>query len=176
MPVSRESLTYRDARGNTSTIRFFVNAATAADRTTKAQAVIDAILPLTNALLQRASGPVDYSTPLAYPAPAAGEGFTPIEDKLVLKGQCSNLQSWSIQLPAPIEAAFLADDETPDFTQAALAALIVVLQTAGAGGAVVSSLPGSPLALVYGGARIRRKAHRRFSLTTKNPQLTGPGL
>jgi len=176
MPTWKESVTFTDSRGQHARTTFYVTAATAVFAETKAGSVVAALTPVTSAVLYTARGPYNVENAFAYGTNPAGDQLTTAEDKLILAAVLSDNRPWRMSVPAPQPTTFLADDETPDFANADLAALLDELTTADGNGATVSGKGGEAVSSVYGGLRRRSRTQRRFTLRTRNPQLTGPGL
>lgn len=164
----REVRTYRDAKGNTARVSFFVaNTGTTATQFTAANTVNAAIDALTNAVVQSAIGPatgprqeVVYGTNATY----AG-----VEDKAIFTFQTSTGDIHRFQIPAPLASIFLADGETVDPTNTAVVAFVSAV--------VANCVSQNGEAITFGafGTRIRRKMRRKLTIFIKDPALTGPG-
>jgi len=167
MPVARQNVTFRDAKGNTSRMSFFVDGATAALQATAAVAVITPLQALSNAIISSTSGPATgVPTEVVYGTAA---DYQSVEDKAIMTFQTSTGDIHRFQVPAPLASIFLADGETVD------PANTLVVAYNSAVNANVTDRHGSLLAFGANGTRIRRKMHRRFNIFTKNPSLSGPG-
>lgn len=167
MPTYPQSATYRDDKGQTATVRFFVTAADEAAALTSAQAIVTALSALTNAAFDGARGA--YTSVPAAHAYGANATFESVEDKAMLTFQTEVGSMHRYQVPAPKEAIMLADGETVNPANGLVAAFAAAL---GAGGA---SRDGVAISDYIGGIRIRRRFQRRFNIFTLNPLLTGPG-
>ena len=159
--VFSQSYTFRDAKGNVSTTRLFV------DTAAHAAAIRAALDALTNASLNAAHG-IDAISPLPATYGAAGQ-FQSVEDKAHLTFTDASGQAHRYSVPAPLAAIFLADLETVDPANS----LVGAFSTAILAGAF--SRNGIAVTAFIGGVRIRRKLHRRLDIFTKNPAETGPG-
>src|SRR5215469_8761456 len=111
--AQKQSLTYRDAKGNTARYSFFVDGGTTANAASSAAGtVIAAIAPLTNAVLQSAVGPsLVVQQEVVYGTNAT---FASVEDKAVFTFQTATGDIHRTQIPAPVSSIFLADGETVD--------------------------------------------------------------
>lgn len=169
MPTYRSTVTFRDDKGQTARTGFYTVAADLTAAATAAQAVIDALTACTVAAFQSSHGPAE--SPPGTIAYGASGAYSDVEDKAEIAFTDAAGSVHRYQIPAPIAAAFLADDETLNPANAAVAALITAMTdgTTGSRSGVLNTG-------FLGGVRIRRRTQRRFSLITKNPALTGPGL
>jgi len=162
-----EAVTFRDAKGNTARVSFFVDSGgTAITQHAAAAAVITAMEALSNAIVQAYKGPAtNPSIAVVYGANAT---FASIEDKAIFTFLTADGSTHRYQIPAPLEAIFLADGETVDPSNTAVTAFTsaVVANTVGRTGT----------AITFGafGTRIRRKMRRRINIFTKDPSLSGP--
>jgi hypothetical protein len=167
MAVAKQSYTFRDSKGNTARISFFVSGANATAQATAANNVFVTITPLTNAAFQSSSGPeTAVPTEVVYGTSATYENA---EDKAVFTFQTAAGGIHRYQIPAPIAGMFLADGETVDNSNVAVTAFVSAVI------ANVVDRNGNPVAFGANGVRARRKLHRKLSIFTKNPTLTGPG-
>jgi len=161
-----EHLTYRDAKGNTGRVSYYVNGALgalAAD--TAAQAIATPLDALTNAHLQQAIGPfTSLPTEVIYGANAT---YGSIEDKAIFTFQTANGTIHRVQVPAPIAAIFLADGETIDTTNTLVVAFVSAY--------IANAFSRTGVAITFGaqGTRIRRKMHRRANIFVLDPSLVG---
>jgi hypothetical protein len=167
-----QPLSFVDARGDKSVMKFFISYDTVANGSTLVGSLASALAGVTNSAQNGGSGlgalppvPGTLGTQATYGS---------IEDKLVLTfvDSAGNLHRW--QVPAPKSALFLADQETADSANAALTTLVNVLINAGSHPYFVSSRHGEAMQTFAGGVRIRRKLRRRKSIFTRNPTETGP--
>ncbi len=167
MPVYRETLTFRDAKGQTARVSFYCTAATFAAATPLANTVATDMEALTNSAISQATGPY---TLIPSPVVYGGAGqFQDSSDKAALSFTTATGAIHRYQVPAPLAAIFLADLETVDPSNAAVTAFVAAME------AVACSRDGSAITTFIGGIRLRRKMPRRFNIFTKNPAETGPG-
>jgi hypothetical protein len=165
--VAKQSYTFRDAKGNTARVSFYVTGATATLQATAANNIFVTLTPLTNAAFQSSSGPETAApTEVIY---GTNSEYANAEDKAIFTFQAANGSIHRLQVPAPIAAIFQADGETVDPANAAVVAFVAAFIA----NAVTSA--GGAIGFGANGTRIRRKMHRRFSIFTKDPALTGPG-
>jgi hypothetical protein len=163
----KESVTYRDAKGNTGRVSFYVaSTGTVASEQLAANTVVNSIAALTNALEQSRTGPgtsvaglVTYGTNAEFPS---------IEDKAVFTFADANGGLHRFQIPAPKLAIFDADGETVDKTQAD----VVTFTSALVANAVNRN--GIAIGFFVGGIRIRRKLHRKLTIFVLDPSLNEP--
>lgn len=167
MATFPQTVSYRDAKGQTSVMKFFVSAATAALALTAAENIVTALAALTNAAQNNAKGA--YTTSPVTNAYGTDATFETVEDKAMLTYQTSTGQNHRYMVPAPLAAIFLADSETVDTANSLVAALTAVMVGHACSG------DGVLLAGYVGGIRIRRKLKRKFNIYTLNPGETGPG-
>ena len=169
-----QTFSFRDAKGQTSTVRMWIVNATAAGALAAGSAIHAALDALTNA----APGPAKGAFNTA-PAPntyGTATQYANIEDKALLTFQTATGAIHRYQLPCPIVAAFMTDEETvktPDGGGDAQQVLLDTLVTAMVGN--VSSRDGVLLDSYIGGIYIRRRFKRKFDIFTKDPSETGPG-
>jgi hypothetical protein len=174
MATYPQTYSFRDAKGQTSTMRMWIVNATDAGAKTAGVAVRTALDALTNAAPGPASG-ADSTAP-APNAYGTSAQYANIEDKALLTFQTATGAIHRYQLPAPIVGAFEADQETVKVPNGAGDAQQILLQnlvTAMVGN--VSSRDASLLASFIGGIYIRRRFKRKFNIFTKDPDLDGPG-
>jgi len=168
VPTFRQTVTFRDDKGQTATTRFFVTAADEDTANPLAQDIVDAMAALTNASLDSASGA--YTRPPAPHTYGANAQYERIEDKAVLVYQTEAGQLHRYRIPAPKIAIFLADGETVDTGNADVGTLNDAMLAAACSG------DGVAIDTFIGGVLGRSKMQRRYNIFTKNPALTGPGL
>lgn len=161
-----QSITFRDAKGHTSTIKYFVNGATAVALQTNANAIGAAFAALTNCALQSTRGP--WSNDPTRTTYGTNADFASVEDKAILTYQDPSGAYHRFRVPAPLKAIFAVDGETVDSTNS----LIIALNTA-IDGVMVTSDGSEPL-LYVGGLRSRTKIRRRANINTKAPDLVQP--
>lgn len=167
MLVYSQTATFRDDKGQTGVVRFFVTAATEDDARPLALAIVNAMAALSNASLDAAQGAYTRSpAPHTYGANAVYER---IEDKANLTYQTASGAIHRYGIPAPKVAIFLADGETVDTANGLVATLTAALVAAGA------SRDGVAIDSFIGGILGRSPFRRRFNIFTLNPALAGPG-
>lgn len=164
----REATTWRDAKGNTVRVSYFVaSTGTAITQATAAQNVINTIVPLTNATGAGAIGPLTVPrTEVVY---GTNSPYPNVEDKANFTFQDANGSIHRFQVPAPKDTIFLADGETVDPANTDVVAFVAAVI------ANCVTAEGNAIAFGANGTRIRRKMHRKFNIFTKDPALTGPG-
>jgi len=171
LPTAEESLTFRDKRGFTSQVRFFVTDADAPSMLTDAQAIATDMAAMSAASLNAAHGAYNTApSPPTYPTPAATERYQDVEDKAVLTYVTASGSYHRYKIPCPLVALFLADDKTMDPANASLVTL---------NGAVIgkaSARNGELISAFIGGIRTRVKIRRRLNINVLSPTDSGPGL
>lgn len=176
-----QSLTLRDAKGRTSSVRFFVNlnigTPTLDDATTQIDLILNAIAvqgtagtKLTNAASQAAHGIVGFVGSVQYGLGGAANEYGDIRQKAVMVFQDAAGKFHRYAIPAPRSAIFLADGVTvnPAQTQVAAFNAAVIGNT---NGAAMSDIYGNVMKSFVGGYFQDRKA-RRASVLRLTPQLT----
>lgn len=169
MPAATlQTVTYRDSRGFTSTIKFRVTGTDANSEATSAQAVITTISALTTLALQSQHGAANLnSTEAVYPTPAT---YQDVEDKANFTFQTASGALHNFKIPGPKAAIFLADGKTVDPSNS-----LVTAYTSAVIANCVDDV-GNPIAFGGVGSRLRSKTKRKLNKFTKNPQLTTPDL
>lgn len=166
--VFQQSYTFRDVKGQTSTMRFYLSAADAAAAATAGQALGTALAAHSNAALQNARGP--YSLP---PGPVTYGGtdgsYSEVEDKAELVFATASGSIHRYRLPACNKGLFLADLETVDPNGGVGAIITAVIGNA-------CSRDGSVVQSFIGGVRTRSPHQRRINLFTKGPDTVAPAL
>lgn len=163
----RESTVWRDVKGNTAAVRFYIDS-TLSDSAahSAASAVINAITAITNAAFQSASGPAtSVAGPVAYGTAAQ---FATVEDKAVMTFSGADGSLHRYQIPAPKVDIFEVDQETVEADQTDVAAFIA------AAIANIHTASGAALSSFVGGVRVRRKMHRKLTIYTLVPELDEP--
>jgi len=168
MAVFLQTATFRDDKGETATVRFYVTADTQADATPLAQDIVDAIVPLTNASLDSAQGAYTRS-PDAHAYGTDAE-YERIEDKARMTFQTAVGSIHRYSIPAPKIGIFAADGETVNGANTDVATFTAAMIAAGC------SRDGVAIDSFVGGLLGRGPFRRKFTIFTKNPALTGPGL
>jgi hypothetical protein len=174
MATYPQTFSFRDAKGQTSTIRMWIVNATDAGAHAAGLAVHNALDALTNAAPGPAKGA--YNTAPAPNAYGTAAMYQNIENKALLTFQTATGAIHRYQLPAPILAMFEPDEETvkaPDGGGDAQQILLETLVTAMVGN--VASRDGVLLASYIGGIFLTRRFKRRFDIFTKDPSLSGAG-
>lgn len=170
-----QSITFRDAKGNTGRFGFFMDCQAAASGTaiqTDLNTVMATIPPLTFAAVQRFTG---YNTEYGvaqYGAHASGGAYESIIDKAVMVFQDAAGQLHRYEIPAPKVAIFKNDKITVDPANSAVAAFTAAFSTVQAGGCFVCSRQDIALANFMGGVYKARKLHRRLNILVLEPDLT----
>lgn len=165
--VGPYSVTFRDSKNQTASMRWFqLSTLTIAVQLSNSQAVLADVAALTNA-----SVVLNQNTGAAAPVAGASADYENVEDKAVFVFQTAAGAIHRYQIPAPLASIFLADGETIDFTNGAVAAFVARMVN----GNTVSR-DGDPIASAVGGTRLRRKLQRKFNIRTRNPTLSGQGL
>lgn len=177
-----ESGSFRDAKGNVARVTFqLIDLGTAATNFTSAINIRNATDALSNAADAGWHGP--YTSNDAGTTFGTAATYEDVEDKavMVFATAAGGIHRYSI--PAPLSAIFLADAETVDQTNSLVKVFVANVlaatfnsqaPTAGSGGA--GTREGTILTAFLGGYRARRKLKRKFTIYTRNPALTGPGL
>lgn len=176
--IEAQTYTYRDARGNTGRVRIYISAdnatagsgdaANAIGRTIEAE-----ITALTNAALVSSTGP---SGRVIAPNTYGGTGtYQDVADKLRIRLLAVDNTVHSLQVPAPVSTAFLADQETAKGS--AIAALIATIVAAPIASAFVctragASFPAGTASL--GGSRVRKAKSRKETIYQKSSNLDEP--
>lgn len=168
-----QTYTFRDAKGQTATMRFYITSLTSslANANTAAAALTTAVANLSNAFLQAAHGPSDGGTrPVTYGNAAQFEEV-PSKAQMLFASAVGSLHRFMI--PAPIAAAFKADLQTVDPANASVIAFVNAVTTAvAAGDAFVSSRDGVQITRYLGGLYRGRKVGRRISTLVRDSTLT----
>jgi len=162
-----ESITWRDVKGNTATTRFYLaDTGTAITQAAAGQAILNAMLALSNAAFQTARGPLtNVARQVVYGTAAQ---FLSVEDKATFTFSAADGSIHRIKVPAPKIALFEVDQETIDNSQSDVATFI----TAFLANAVTAA--GAALITNPGGIRQRTKLKRKLSVWTLVPELDEP--
>jgi len=174
MATYPQTVTYRDDKGQTATMRFYIVNATPAGALAAGSALVNALDDLTNGANDGARGA--YTSSPTVHSYGANANFESVEDKAMLTFQTATGAIHRYMIPCPIEAMFMADGETvktPDSGGDAQQVLLDTLVNAIVGD--VASRDGVLIASFIGGIRLRRKMKRKFDIFTLNPSLDGPG-
>jgi hypothetical protein len=173
--IGRQTYTYRDARGHTGKVSFYISndnavagdgdAANAIGRTVEAE-----ITALTNAVLVGASGPDGRTVaPNQY---GASLQYATAEDKLRLRLLAADNTIHTMAIPSPKLSAFEADQET--LKGSAVTALVATLVAAAITGSFACTRAGSPFVSSLGGQLVRRKFQRKLTIYDKSANLDEP--
>lgn len=156
------SIMFRDAKNQTSSMRFYLVGAPNTDA--ELTAIEAAAQAISNA---HASSRVNPTGPLVSGSAAVYED---VEDKAEIVFTDANGVLHRYELPAPIAGIFQADGETVDFSNANVGAFAAAMvgHACGRDGVTCSA--------AVGGFRLRRRAVRKFNVFTRNPALSGQGL
>ena len=165
----KESTTWRDVKGNTARVSYYVSSGgTQITQAAAAAAVLTAIGAITNCAFQSASGPsTSFAQPVAFPSPTTP--FQSVEDKAVFTFQDAAGAYHRYAIPAPLLSIFLADEETVDDSNADVIAFNTAMITN------VKNSFGDALIDFNGAIRTRRKLHRKLNINVRDPSLSGPG-
>jgi hypothetical protein len=166
---------WRDAKGQTSSTRWFVGGDGPApvDLITQDLAITVALPPLSNCAVQSVHGLVENQA--TKPTYGAAAEFDDVEDKAVFTFSTDSGSFHRVSVPAPKAAIFLADKETVDPANGLVATFVAAI-TGISTTAYTSDRNGVRITTFVGGQRIRRRTQRKYNIITKNPALSGPGL
>jgi len=109
MATYPQTVTYRDDKGQTATMRFYIVNATAAGALAAGQALVNALDDLTNGANDGARGA--YTSSPTVHSYGANANFESVEDKAMLTFQTATGAIHRYMIPCPIEAMFMADGE-----------------------------------------------------------------
>lgn len=170
-----QTVTFRDAKGQTATFKYYVTSLTAAvaNLATAATAINNALVALSNAAEQSARGPVNTGQlPLTYGASAAQ--YQDVPQKAVLTFASATGALHRYQVPSPKLVIFKADQQTVDPGQALLAAFKnAFVATYAAGDAFASSKDGNQIVSYIGGVyRASKGPRRRLGITVLDSSQT----
>lgn len=170
-----QSVTFRDAKGNTGRFGFFVDGQAAASTQaiqTDTQTILATIPPLTWAAVQRYTGIVTEYGVAQYGAHNTNGAYEAIVDKAVMVFQDAAGQLHRYEIPAPKVAIFKNDKITVDPANSAVSAFVTAFTTVQTGGCFVCSRQDVALANYMGGVYKARKLHRRLNVLVLEPDLT----
>lgn len=163
-----QTVTFRDSRGFTSTMKFRVTGATPAALASAAQTVITAIQGITTLALQSKNGPENADpTEVVYPTFAE---FGSVEDIAVFTFQTAAGALHRFRIPGPAAAIFLADGKTVDKTNTAVVAYVSAVTS--------NCVDAAGNGIDFGATGIRKKGHtrRKLGVFTLAPDNTTPDL
>jgi hypothetical protein len=180
--TARQSLAFRDLRGHVGKVGFWYtyNSATAANlgaASTQIAAINTAIVALTNAQVVAVNGlagnrldPVHYGSNGVY---ANAETKAKLSFLAFAAGGVHS-SFVRLEIPAPVVAMFLADKETVDPANAAVATLFSALSTSDAQGGFASDKMGNPITYFLGGTLVRRPFQRKITIYDLSADLGEP--
>lgn len=162
-----QTYTWRDARGHTSVTKLYVeNDSVPANERTRGLTLGTDLQGLSNAFIERTHGP--YTSPAGPVAYGTQADFGSIEDKAVLTFEDTGGGLHRIKIPAPLASIFLADGETVDNSNTAVALFITDMI------ALARTRDGVAFIAMPAGIRTRVKTRRKVNIWTLNPAETGP--
>jgi len=173
--IARNTITFRDARGHTGKVSFYVAYdRTVANSMTNAH---DLVVSIQADLAALSNGAIVGSTGLngaVFPPNVYGASlvYGTSEDKLRLRMLAADNTIHTLAIPAPVIAAFEADQETA--LGCAIAALVAALKTAPAASAFPCTRAGSAFAASLGGQLTRKKFQRKLTIYAKSANLDEP--
>lgn len=169
-----QTYTWRDAKGNTATNRFYIDfsATDEGNGGGFALALKNAIAAITWSALQSAHGLYNAFGTAQYGAHNALGAYETIEQKLVFVLQDSVGRLFRFRFPAPKIAIFLADKQTMDPANANIATLVGLLTAPDANGVQAVTRDGLPFSNCMGGYFAAVKLRRRVNVLTLTPPLT----
>ena len=170
-----ETVTYRDAKGNTGKMLFYLKlggSATVEDAFTDFSALVPLISALSNAALQTARGPFTSYGVAQYGAHVSGGAYESIIDKAVMVFQDAAGQLHRFEVPAPKIAIFKTDKITVDPANTAVAAFTAFMTTGQTNGNLITSRQALPYLNYMGGFYKARKIRRRLNVLVLQPDLT----
>jgi hypothetical protein len=167
MPVYPAWVSFVDCRGWRDRMLWWVSAANQSDANGQAQAIFDDTVSLSNANAQSAGGVLGLSNlAVQYGSTAT---YSSIVDRCVFVWQDHVGLLHRFELPAPSAGIFLADGETLDPVDGAVATMRAAWLANGACGR-----SGALLEQLVGGRRVRRRSRRTLDAFTKSPSLVIP--
>lgn len=172
--IYQQKYSFRDAKGNVSVMKFFVqtNASSVINLQTDLVAFSALITPLTNAALQNASGLDSRYGVAQYGAHASGGAYESVIEKAVLVFQDNTGQLHRFQIPAPKVSIFKADKVTVDPGNTDVAAFVNNLVGPFTHLGQIVTRQNVPFANFMGGVYRSARIRRRTSILTLEPDLT----
>jgi hypothetical protein len=161
MPVYPQRVTWRDWRGDIARTAYYLSAANPATAQTHGASWFGSLSTKSRAALQSASGAFN-SQPQGPVYGVNTQRYTTVEDRAVLFWRLGAGALYRMEIPAPNDQFFLADQETVDITNAA----VVNLQTVGLLAALCTR-EGELLGNIIGGNRARRKTTKTLTLARR---------
>lgn len=182
--AAAQSFTFYDAKQQRAGMRMYTNAATNALETSDMAAISTDLGALSNTSLVagtsvRSNGPATSNA--APVTPGSTSNYQDVADKAVFVFQDTSGALHKYQVPCPKSTIFLADQETIDFTNAAVKQFVADMTattfsgTAATTSAATTSRNAVALVASVGGYRRRGKSPRKFNIYTRNSILTGGG-
>lgn len=173
--VAIQTYTFRDAKGNTSTMKFFLDftATTVESASTSAGTILSALTPLTNAAVQSLHGPATEYGVAQYGAHVANGAYESIIEKAVMVFQDASGQLHRFQVPAPKVSIFKADKVTVDPANASVMAFIAAITGLLTAGVFVCTRQDIGFSNYMGGVYRSAKLRRRLNILVLEPDLTG---
>jgi hypothetical protein len=108
----------------------------------------------------------------------ASDNYDDAEDSAVFSFVTTQGTVAKISIPAPKSTIFLADNQTVNPANAAVAAFVTELLTPSdyAAGSIASAKSGAAFVSFLGALRVRKRTRRKLNIFVKNPQLTTTGV
>jgi hypothetical protein len=170
-----QTFTFRDAKGNTASMRFWLNDAASVvnppvvNAQDLASTLRTALVAASNAAYQASSGPLSEHGTAAYGATGAQYQDVPMKGTFVFQDTAGRLHRYA--LPAPKIALFKADQQTIDPANALVIAVKTAL-LATQDGTFFCSPDGTALHDFMGGVWQGRKIRRKLNILVLDPTLT----
>jgi hypothetical protein len=174
VPV-QNSVTMRDAKGNTSVFRYFldINAGTLPAAQTQAAAINAGFAALSNAALQNTKGLSSEYGVAQYGAHVANGAYESVIEKAVLVFQDASGQLHRFEIPAPKIAIFKTDKVTVDPANGLVVTFIALVTTPAAGpGSFMCTRQDIAFSNYMGGVFKARKIRRKLNILVLEPDLT----
>lgn len=165
--ILQQSFTYRDAKGNTSVLRFYIDGTDLTAGEVFAGVLNGHIGALSNAAFQNARGPYSIYGTAQYGAHNAGGAYESVIEKAVFVFQDAAGGLHRFTVPAPKIGIFLADKITVDPAIAG----VVSFKNDVTGGMVLTR-QGIALVNLMGGYYQARHLRRRMNVLVLTPPLT----
>jgi hypothetical protein len=173
--LTQQSVTFRDAKGNTGKFQFFMDLSvgTLNQAQTDVETVLNAAAALSNAAVQKWTGFVTEYGVAQYGAHNANGAYESINEKAQFVFQDVAGQLHRYEIPAPKIAIFKSDKITVDPANALVITFVNAMTQAGAsGGNFVKTRQNLELANYMGGVFRGRKIRRRLNVLILEPDLT----
>lgn len=169
-----QTVTFRDAKGQTATVRYFITSAAglAANLASASNTIIIALAALSNAAFQGAHGP-ENSNPLPVTYGASGADYQEVQMKAQLSFSSATGAIHRYLVPAPLVTIFKADRQTVDPANTALAAFTsAFLATYSAGDTRVTDRDGNAITVYLGGLYKARRVSKIRGIPVRDSTLT----